>query len=356
MEDIENKINNILTKKYIIDDSLDILMGVIYGKNNYMNKEKMDEIELKGMELFTKREHYNNIKKLGVILGSISLNDDEILDTFENGEDVYTMLEKHTLNNIEKYEDEIKEIYNNITEIFYKTQKKIITRIKEQDYYKEMLSKSINFTYKQPEKQYLNLKNIYTPEHNGELFISFDIVKGNATVLLHLIPEILGYYTEENEHKWNIIINEESEYKIIRESKMFRQMTLGKLIKNDNLDKLVIDGLKYITYKIYTLIKDIIDKNNKNGCEIVNYNHDEIVIRLKDSDIENNNIIIEKMRKAHLKLYEEHKSLNGKIKMEIFKLERVSGDGFSFYKKYVNNKIEYKSGSGNYLDKIKESL
>jgi hypothetical protein len=176
--------------------------------------------------------------------------------------------------------------------------KSIMLVIREYDIYKNFIMKEHDPKVWEKIKPYefpMSKKMTpYQPAHDGGLYISFDMVKGNATTLFYFLNYVLDIeFSPYIIHEWDKLVDFVSDEfprikKFVIKSKKFRQIILGDLIREDTVaghktKRLIESGMKTMTGHI---LRILIESGSIKKENVISYLKDEIVIRVKNDDID----------------------------------------------------------------------
>lgn len=117
------------------------------------------------------------------------------------------------------------------------------------------------------------LKNIYTHEQNGKMFLSIDMSKANFTALRHYDPNIFD--GAKTYYDW---VSKYTDIEFIKNTRHTRQVVFGQ-VKPDR-------QLKYEQYLMETIYKDLFSENEEflSIFELVDVKSDELIFIVKDED------------------------------------------------------------------------
>lgn len=372
----ENTPPELAQNKQHMDIMTAFCLGYNVASDTFKKPISMDlikDIHIKTFEAQYLKDMFELARVLNYIFNTRNIYFEEIVDC-KTYTSVFEILRRKTENykEIEKYQRNItSELVkigpNKFRQEFYRLVDKIGTKMIEDENIKKIneyneehsiVSKFFS-KMKKPEKKFCKLskKGIYMDDNKGKCYASFDVSKGNATILFYLIPMLMGEeITFEKEHKWfeflRKFVPKEKEY--LMNSKMFRQMIIGKFAKkNPQFNAIINRGIEYITWRVYEKITQYLEKH---GFKIVFFQADEIVIEFAKElkDIKNE---VQELRALYEKMKSDNVIFNF-VKLEVFDLELIKNDKTKFFVKeyYDKSKTNHKVTFHNFKGETNDLL
>jgi hypothetical protein len=330
------------------------MLGYMLGSTQNINDDQIaSSIVERGQQLYQQEKWKKFCRLFTKIIGSVTLNQMDLprnmdeLVSFIHQENQYVFRELPLL--------EYYQVLNWSTDDFisnYKTTlNKVNSSIRESPLLKMILELPNT-------DQWLNescpvyspaikpsMKNIYSPINHNKHFLSFDIVKGNATVFLYLLPSLFGMNglsdifnldelkeELEGEHRWTTFMRFITDNELFINSKIFRQIGIsqghslhvvniatGCTVKGRNIEALVQKGEKHLIGLALIQLEQMFP--------LVCYFNDEIIFEVDPLEVDYN------MINERLSVLPDWLQQN--LRIEVFKLINLKGPNINAYVKEI---------------------